>query len=54
MEAAATVIQQQFKSREAMRRAQMQEKFGVGHGGYCKPRHPTHFEPSFLELSDIP
>jgi hypothetical protein len=24
----------------------------VGPGGYSPPRHPTHFEPSFLELNN--
>jgi hypothetical protein len=24
----------------------------VGPDGYCSPRHPTHFEPLSLELSD--
>jgi len=23
----------------------------VGSGGYCSPSHPTHFEPSSLELN---
>ena len=23
----------------------------VGPAGYCQPRHPTHFEPSSLELN---
>ena len=27
------------------------ESFAVGPGGYCSTRHPTHFEPSYLELN---
>jgi hypothetical protein len=27
---------------------------GAGSGRYCSPRHPTHLEPSILELNDIP
>jgi hypothetical protein len=48
MEAAATVIQQQFKSREAMRRAQMQEKFGVGRAGIANPVIRRISNPRFL------
>jgi len=24
---------------------------GAGHGRHCPPSHPTHFEPSFLEVN---
>jgi hypothetical protein len=28
-------------------------KLTVGPGRYCSPRHPTHSEPSFIELKGI-
>ena len=31
----------------------LQGMLQVGPGRYCSPRHPTHFEPSFLELNGI-
>jgi len=32
-------------------RAEYELKIGLGR--YCPPRHPTNFQPSFLELNSI-
>jgi hypothetical protein len=36
-------------SRRALDLVCMQALVGVWPGGYCPPRHPTHFQPSSLE-----
>ena len=29
--------------------ARLEDKAAAGRGTHCSPRHPTHFEPSFLQ-----